>query len=76
MILVLIFVLNKFIASGFIPQEDQGYFNVELVMPVGTTIERTREVTERAVAYLSQSSTFKMSPVPVPVWVRTRDEPC
>ena len=54
MILVLIFVLNKFIASGFIPQEDQGYFNVELVMPVGTTIERTREVTERAVAYLNK----------------------
>ena len=53
MMLVLIFVLSKFIPSGFIPQEDQGFFTVELAMPEGTTIERTREVTERAIAYLS-----------------------
>lgn len=53
MVLVLIFVLSKFIPSGFIPQEDQGVFTVELAMPEGTTIERTREVTERAIAYLS-----------------------
>lgn len=52
MVLVLIFVLSKFIPSGFIPQEDQGFFTVELAMPEGTTIERTREVTERAIAYL------------------------
>jgi multidrug efflux pump subunit AcrB len=34
------------------PKEDQGYFTVELELPEGATIERTREVTERAMAYL------------------------
>ena len=34
------------------PQEDQGYFKVELELPEGATLERTRKVTERAVAYL------------------------
>ncbi len=52
MLLVLIFVLNRFIPTSFIPQEDQGYFTVELEMPEGTTLERIRSVTERAIAYL------------------------
>lgn len=52
MILVFIFVLNKFVPSSFIPQEDQGYFTVELEMPEGTTLERIRTVTDKAVAYL------------------------
>ncbi len=54
MVIVLIFVLNKYIASGFIPQEDQGFFTVELAMPQGTTIERMRTVTDRAVAYINK----------------------
>ena len=53
MVLVAIFVLNKFIATGFIPQEDQGYFTVELAMPDGTTIERMRKVSERAIDYIN-----------------------
>lgn len=52
MVLVFIFVLNKFTPTSFIPQEDQGYFTVELEMPEGTTLERMRKVTERAIAYL------------------------
>lgn len=52
MVLVFIFVLNRFTPTSFIPQEDQGYFTVELEMPEGTTLERIREVTERAVEYL------------------------
>lgn len=52
MILVFIFVFSKFTATGFIPQEDQGYFTVELEMPEGTTLERTRIVTDRAITYL------------------------
>lgn len=52
MILIFIFVLNKFVPTSFIPQEDQGYFTVELEMPEGTTLERMRVVTERAIAYL------------------------
>ncbi len=52
MVLVFIFVLNKFIPSGFIPQEDQGFFTVELQMPEGTTLERMREVTDRAIRFI------------------------
>ena len=34
------------------PQEDQGYFTVELELPEGATLERTRHITERAMNYL------------------------
>ncbi|MDH6533847.1 multidrug efflux RND transporter permease subunit [Parabacteroides sp. 52] len=50
--LVCIFVLNRALPTSFIPEEDQGFFTVELEMPEGTTLERTRVVTERAVQYL------------------------
>lgn len=53
MVLVLIFVLNKIIPGSFIPEEDQGYFKVELELPEGATLERTRKVTDRAIAYLT-----------------------
>ncbi len=53
MVIVFIFVLMRFISSGFIPQEDQGYFTVELEMPEGTTIERMREVNDRAVNFIN-----------------------
>lgn len=52
MILVFIFVLYKIIPTSFIPQEDQGFFTVELEMPEGTTIERSNSITERAVSYI------------------------
>lgn len=53
MILVAIFILNRIVPSGFIPEEDQGYFRAELELPQGATLERTRIVTERAIAYLN-----------------------
>lgn len=52
MAIVLIVVLNRVIPSSFLPEEDQGYFKVELALPEGATLERTRKVTERAVDYL------------------------
>ena len=52
MVIVLIFVLYKLIPTSFLPSEDQGYFTVELELPEGTTLERTRVVTERAIDYL------------------------
>lgn len=51
-LVALIFVLNRIIPGSFIPEEDQGYFKAELELPEGATLERTRRVTERAVAYL------------------------
>lgn len=49
---IVIFVLNRIIPTSFIPEEDQGYFTVELEMPEGTNLERTRAVTNRAIEFL------------------------
>lgn len=52
MVLVAIFVLNHVLPTSFIPEEDQGYFTVELEMPEGSTLERMRTVTNRAIDFL------------------------
>lgn len=54
LILIFIFVLNRLTPASFIPEEDQGYFKVELELPEGATLERTRIVTDRAVEYLRE----------------------
>ena len=51
-VLVGIWVMNRLVPQSFMPQEDQGYFTVELELPEGATIERTRKVTDRAVKFL------------------------
>ena len=55
MVLIAIFVLYRLIPTSFLPTEDQGYFTVELEMPEGTTLERTRNVTNRAIAFLMEN---------------------
>lgn len=55
MILIAILLIHRIVPSSFLPVEDQGYFKVELELPEGATLERTREVTERAVTYLKKS---------------------
>lgn len=50
--LIFIGVMNYFMPRSFMSQEDQGYFTIELELPEGATIERTRTVTERAMAVL------------------------
>ena len=52
MTLVALWLLNKVVPQSFMPQEDQGYFTVELELPEGATLERTRKVTDRAMEYL------------------------
>ena len=47
-----IWVFSSLVPSSFMPKEDQGYFTVELELPVGATLERTRIVTDRAMAFL------------------------
>lgn len=47
-----IFVLARIIPQSFIPKEDQGYFTVELELPMGATLERTRVITDRAMEFL------------------------
>ena len=46
-----IFVMSRMIPQSFLPAEDQGYFTVELELPVGSTLERTRKVSERAMEF-------------------------
>lgn len=50
--LVFIYVANSLLPTSFMSPEDQGYFTVELELPEGATIERTRRVTERAINFL------------------------
>lgn len=47
-----IWLISSLVPSSFMPKEDQGYFTVELELPVNATLERTREVTDRAMAFL------------------------
>ena len=51
-VLIGIWLMNRLVPQSFLPQEDQGYFTVELELPEGATIERTRRVTERAMDFL------------------------
>ncbi|WP_298030195.1 multidrug efflux RND transporter permease subunit [uncultured Alistipes sp.] len=51
-VLIGIWLMNRLVPQSFMPQEDQGYFTVELELPEGATIERTREVTDRAMEFL------------------------
>ncbi len=46
-----ILIMARLVPQSFIPTEDQGYFTVELELPVGATLERTREVSKRAMAF-------------------------
>ncbi len=50
--LVAIYVFNRLVPTSFLPTEDQGFFNIELELAEGTTLERTREVTDRAIHFL------------------------
>lgn len=50
--IVFIYIMNSILPESFMSQEDQGYFTVELELPEGATIERSRLVTERAMAFL------------------------
>ena len=54
MVLVFIFVLHRVVPTSFLPTEDQGYFTVELELPETATLERTRTVTDRAIALLKK----------------------
>ena len=51
-VIIFIFLFHRLIPTSFLPTEDQGYFTVELELPEGATLERTRTVTDRAIAFL------------------------
>lgn len=51
-VIIGIWMMNSILPQSFLPKEDQGYFTVELELPEGAALERTRAVTERAMDYL------------------------
>ncbi len=55
MVLIAILLIHRIIPTSFLPIEDQGYFKIEMELPEGATLERTRIVTERAVEYLMEN---------------------
>jgi len=55
MVLIAILLIHRIIPTSFLPIEDQGYFKIELELPEGATLERTRIATERAVEYLMKN---------------------
>ena len=55
MVLIAMLLIHRIIPTSFLPIEDQGYFKIELELPEGATLERTRIVTERAVEYLMKN---------------------
>ena len=48
-----IYAMNYLVPTSFMTPEDQGYFTVELELPEGSSIERTRTVTDRAIEFLN-----------------------
>lgn len=52
--IIMIWVMMRVVPQSFIPAEDQGYFTVELELPEGASLERTRNVADRAIAYLME----------------------
>ncbi|MDR1406936.1 MAG: multidrug efflux RND transporter permease subunit [Tannerella sp.] len=54
LVIVFIFILNRILPASFIPEEDQGFFTVELELSESATLERTRIATDRAIAFLNE----------------------
>jgi multidrug efflux pump subunit AcrB len=40
--------------TGFLPEEDQGAINVQVLLPPGSTMERTRAVLEKVGQYFTR----------------------
>jgi len=61
LVLVSVFtgMLGKSIPSGFLPEEDQGYFFAQTVLPDASSLERTTEVMHQAEAILQATPGVK-----------------
>ncbi len=54
-IMALILVIGKFVPGGFIPEEDQGYFYINVQLPPAASLQRTNEVMAQVTEILKQS---------------------
>ncbi|GJM63166.1 multidrug efflux RND transporter permease subunit [Persicobacter diffluens] len=52
MFIVFIALLGYTTPTSFIPEEDQGYFTVEIALPDGASLDRTSRVVDRAEAFI------------------------
>ncbi len=50
----LILVVGKFVPAGFVPEEDQGYFMVNIQLPNAASLQRTLEVVKQVEKILDQ----------------------
>lgn len=57
-ILVLSFVVLKYMSFEFMPESDQGQFNVSIEMPVGTNVEETDRVTKIVESYIMDKKKY------------------
>jgi HAE1 family hydrophobic/amphiphilic exporter-1 len=52
-LIVITFGLTKFVPSGFIPNEDQGWFLTMVQAPEGTSLEKTRQIVDKVEAVIA-----------------------
>jgi HAE1 family hydrophobic/amphiphilic exporter-1/multidrug efflux pump len=53
-VMLLIYVLMQALPTGFVPNEDQGYYMAALTLPEGASLERTDNVVRQAEAHLAK----------------------
>ena len=56
------YALYRIVPSGFLPEEDQGAFFVNVQLPAGASIPRTREVVQRVEALMHQLPQVEAKP--------------
>jgi len=54
----LVGLLGKKIPSGFIPEEDQGYFMMSINLPPASSLQRTDEITKKIDAIMEKEESF------------------
>jgi len=52
---ILCFMLIKVLPTGFVPEEDQGYFVISVMMPEGTSLERNDQFMQKVEKYLTKA---------------------
>lgn len=62
-VVVFIFVLGKGIPGGFVPEEDEGYYLINVQLPDAASLERTDEVAKKVEAILAQKEEIEYSTV-------------
>jgi hydrophobic/amphiphilic exporter-1 (mainly G- bacteria), HAE1 family len=54
-------MLNGGIPAGFVPEEDEGYFMVNIQLPDAASLERSDEVAKKVEAVLSRHEEIEFS---------------